>query len=194
MIDWNSAIWAVVVMASVLLLYDTLRRETAYIGRKDFQRLREDHDSLERENAEDLGDLGKELDALRHEVAGVKLLERTAEVHGSKLDKAELGRLEVVHAAMVQRQDHSALAAHCKVLEETINRERAERDQLAEKVGEHRADFEEICKQWRLKVGELDQKLEQLGRERENLIRDARNTIAGDLAVASEALNAKGWR
>lgn len=192
--DWTQVVWATVVMVSIGLGYDILRRETAYIGRKDYQRLREDHDQLSKESAAEDGELGAQLDKLADTIRVVPLLERAVDKLGVKMDVVQGNELETAHMLKLQVQADAALLEHCKRLEETINRERAEREQLAGVVTEHKSDFDSICRQWREKVAELDHAVSTKTVEIEKLIKDGKNEIAGELAVASDALNKKGWR
>lgn len=60
------------------------------------------------------------------------------------------------------------------------------RIKLEQRLAEHIKLFEEICLQWRAKVGELEAKCDRV-------VVDARNEIAGDLATVSD-ITRKGWR
>lgn len=59
-------------------------------------------------------------------------------------------------------------------------------DKLRAELAEHKQTFGGICAQWREKVIELDRKCD-------SVVRDAKNEIAGSLATVSD-ITKKGWR
>lgn len=196
----DQLVWAAVVMSALVVVYllgvRFLSLDTTLAQRVGD--LAFDLEQVRKQAAAERDDRKNERDAYQERLdrhgADIVVLESQYNAHGRQIEQLHADALETGLALRGHNKDFSALHEHCRELEKTLNAVRAEREQLAAIVAEHKADFDSICLQWREKVGELDATIEQMKRSQENVIRDARNTIAGDLAVASDNLNRKGWR
>lgn len=166
-------VWAVVVLVAVALAYDLLRRETAYIGRKDHQRLREEHDDLARRQLLDVTQL-----QAAHDLLEDKLRKR--------MDRLEAGELEREHKLKRVREDVDVSLDGVRGCTQLLTAESKTRTELRE-------EFDGICQQWRSKVAELDAKLDAMNERNLEVVRNAKNEIAGELAAVAD-ITKKGWR